>query len=274
MNGRERVNALRRPMAWSVGLAMTLGAALAGCGNNSPWPDGSEKANVIRSAMTENTPRHLDPTASYWSNDTLVTYQVYEPPYGYHYLKRPFELVPEVGRPKSSSRSTSTRTAAACPTTRRPSWSPRASTTCRSRRASCSSRTRPSRKDDTGPLPLPRHEAGRARRAAHADGVRAHRHARAGGRGLRLCAEAPRHDAHHDADLRHLLRVRARPEGLRRPDQAAKTPSCARAWTRPAWTSPSSTSAAGRWPAPPRPKSTCCACASRASTRSGSTGCR
>jgi ABC-type transport system substrate-binding protein len=45
--------------------------------------------------MIENTPRHLDPTASYWSNDTLVTYQVYEPPYGYHYLKRPFELVPK-----------------------------------------------------------------------------------------------------------------------------------------------------------------------------------
>jgi len=95
MNGREGVNALRRPVAWSVGLAMALGAALCGCGNNSPWPDGSEKTNVIRSAMTENTPRHLDPTASYWSNDTLVTYQVYEPPYGYHYLKRPFELVPK-----------------------------------------------------------------------------------------------------------------------------------------------------------------------------------
>ncbi len=69
-------------------------AALTACGN-SPWPAGSEKANVIRSAMIENTPRHLDPTASYWSNDTLVTYQVYEPLYGYHYLKRPFQLVPK-----------------------------------------------------------------------------------------------------------------------------------------------------------------------------------
>jgi hypothetical protein len=49
-----------------------------------------------------------------------------------------------------------------------------------------------------------------------------------------------------------------------------KTPSCARAWTRPAWTSPSWTSASGRWPAPARPTRTCCASASRASTRSGS----
>ena len=69
-------------------------AVLAAC-DNSPWPKGAASENTIYSAMIENTPRHLDPTASYWSNDTLVTYQVYEPPYGYHYLKRPFELVPK-----------------------------------------------------------------------------------------------------------------------------------------------------------------------------------
>ena len=94
MNGRERITSSRvRPLAWLAALAAATGL-LAGCGNN-PWPDGSEGQSVIRSAMTENTPRHVDPTASYWSNDTLVTYQVYEPPYGYHYLKRPFELVPK-----------------------------------------------------------------------------------------------------------------------------------------------------------------------------------
>ena len=79
---------------WVCGAAVFALLSLSGCGN-SPWPDGAEKANVIRSAMIENTPRHLDPTASYWSNDTLVTYQVYEPLYGYHYLKRPFQLVPK-----------------------------------------------------------------------------------------------------------------------------------------------------------------------------------
>jgi len=96
MNGPRRGDDERVrqwPKAWLACFA--LGAVLVGCGNNSPWPDGSEKENVIRSAMTENTPRHLDPTASYWSNDTLVTYQVYEPLYGYHYLKRPFQLVPK-----------------------------------------------------------------------------------------------------------------------------------------------------------------------------------
>jgi ABC-type transport system substrate-binding protein len=81
-----------RPWLWATGLALICVAS--GC-DNSPWPKGSAESNMVFSAMIENTPRHLDPTASYWSNDTLVTYQVYEPPYGYHYLKRPFELVPK-----------------------------------------------------------------------------------------------------------------------------------------------------------------------------------
>jgi ABC-type transport system substrate-binding protein len=75
-------------------LPALLLSALGAC-DNSPWPKGAASSNTIYSAMIENTPRHLDPTASYWSNDTLVTYQVYEPPYGYHYFKRPFELVPK-----------------------------------------------------------------------------------------------------------------------------------------------------------------------------------
>ena len=57
-----------------------------------PLPDSVAASNTLVSAFSQKSPRHLDPTASYWSNDTLVTYQVYEPPYGYHYLKRPFVL--------------------------------------------------------------------------------------------------------------------------------------------------------------------------------------
>ncbi len=96
MHGHEELGSPRR--AWRVlstsSLLLGLAGLLVGC-NNSPWEQGAESSNAIRSAMIENTPRHLDPTASYWSNDTLVTYQVYEPPYGYHYFKRPFELVPK-----------------------------------------------------------------------------------------------------------------------------------------------------------------------------------
>ncbi|CAD5365861.1 Peptide ABC transporter substrate-binding protein [Rubrivivax sp. A210] len=84
--------------SWRKALRLlTLAAAgwlAAGC-NNNPWPDRSAASNTLHSAVIENSPRHLDPTASYWNNDTAYTYQIYEPPYGYHYLKRPFQLIPK-----------------------------------------------------------------------------------------------------------------------------------------------------------------------------------
>ena len=78
---------------WAAVASLSLlPALLAGC-NNSPWQNGAEAENTLYSAAQESSPRHLDPTASYWSNDTPFTYQIYEPPYGYHYLKRPYELM-------------------------------------------------------------------------------------------------------------------------------------------------------------------------------------
>jgi ABC-type transport system substrate-binding protein len=77
---------------WLVALA-ALGL-LAGC-NNNPWPDEAAASNTLFTAVIENSPRHLDPTASYWNNETPYTYSIYEPPYGYHYLKRPYQLVPK-----------------------------------------------------------------------------------------------------------------------------------------------------------------------------------
>jgi ABC-type transport system substrate-binding protein len=85
---------MRFGKAWKRAAALGVAMLLTAC-DNSPWPKNAAAENTIYSAMIENTPRHLDPTASYWSNDTLVTYQVYEPLYGYHYFKRPFELVPK-----------------------------------------------------------------------------------------------------------------------------------------------------------------------------------
>ena len=73
---------------------LALPVLLVGC-NNNPLPSDAAATNTSFSAVVENSPRHLDPTASYWSNDTPYTYQIYEPLYGYHYLKRPFELVPK-----------------------------------------------------------------------------------------------------------------------------------------------------------------------------------
>jgi len=111
MHGQDHMNAsgLARAIVGATGrmitgLAVGLSALLAtGC-NNSPQPHDGPSSNTLFTAVIENSPRHLDPTASYWSNDTPYTYQIYEPLYGYHYLKRPFTLMPktaeEVVKPK------------------------------------------------------------------------------------------------------------------------------------------------------------------------------
>ena len=77
---------------WCAALAAAL--ALAAC-NNNPHPEGLASTNTLFSGVVESSPRHLDPVASYWNNDTPFTYQIYEPPYGFHLLKRPFVLVPK-----------------------------------------------------------------------------------------------------------------------------------------------------------------------------------
>lgn len=90
--------AARRPLDLLRRLALLAAMAglglLAGC-NNNPHPDGAEQSNTLFTAFTERSPRYLDPTASYSNPETAFTYQIYEPLYGYHYLKRPYALVPK-----------------------------------------------------------------------------------------------------------------------------------------------------------------------------------
>jgi ABC-type transport system substrate-binding protein len=75
--------------------AVTL---LAACGAgdsvmNSPHA-GDEQSNTLYTAFTGRSPKYLDPASSYSVDETPYTYQIYEPLYGYHYLKRPYELIP------------------------------------------------------------------------------------------------------------------------------------------------------------------------------------
>ena len=49
---------------------------------------------VYQSQMFPAPPKHLDPALSYASDESLFLMQIYEPPMGYHYLKRPYELIP------------------------------------------------------------------------------------------------------------------------------------------------------------------------------------
>jgi len=78
---------------------------LAGCGAvwNDPYPAAERGANILYSVFTER-PKHLDPAQSYATDEATFTRQVYEPPLQYHYLKRPYELIPltatEIPRPR------------------------------------------------------------------------------------------------------------------------------------------------------------------------------
>jgi len=70
-------------------------SALAACNgvSNEPVPKALLAENILFSSYSE-SPKYLDSTSSYSNNETPWTYAVYEPPLKYHYLKRPYELVP------------------------------------------------------------------------------------------------------------------------------------------------------------------------------------
>jgi len=74
---------------------LLLAGVLAGCTGvwNDPYPASDRGRNILYSAFTER-PKHLDPVQSYTEDEAQFTQQVYEPPLQYHYLKRPYELVP------------------------------------------------------------------------------------------------------------------------------------------------------------------------------------
>ena len=76
-------------------MALAAAVSLTGCQevSNNPHPLGSEATNTMFVPFFERSPKYLDPTSSYASDETPFTYQVYEPLYGYHYLKRPYELI-------------------------------------------------------------------------------------------------------------------------------------------------------------------------------------
>lgn len=73
-----------------------IAIVLAGCQDeplNDPYPQFTENENILYTAFTS-SPKHLDPAISYSSDEATFTYQIYEPPLQYHYLKRPYELIP------------------------------------------------------------------------------------------------------------------------------------------------------------------------------------
>lgn len=68
---------------------------LGACGEtfNNPHPPEPDDS-VIHYSNFQIAPKHLDPALSYASDESLLIDQIYEPPLGYHFLKRPYQLVP------------------------------------------------------------------------------------------------------------------------------------------------------------------------------------
>ncbi|TAK09197.1 MAG: peptide ABC transporter substrate-binding protein [Candidatus Manganitrophaceae bacterium] len=77
-------------------IAALLLLSFIGCAGpplNNPYPRQEEGKNILYSSFSER-PKHLDPAQSYSSNEVTFTGQIYEPPFQYHFLKRPYTLTP------------------------------------------------------------------------------------------------------------------------------------------------------------------------------------
>lgn len=67
-----------------------------GCSNN-PYPEADNEEKVLYLPFAT-PPKTLDPAISYGTADTVVTNKVYDTLLQYHYIKRPYELVPSMAK--------------------------------------------------------------------------------------------------------------------------------------------------------------------------------
>lgn len=86
---------VRRLTAMTLCVAGLMGlSACSDSGNwNNPHPDNPDNDIILYSSFSER-PKHLDPARAYSSDESTFIDQIYEPPLQYHYLKRPYELIP------------------------------------------------------------------------------------------------------------------------------------------------------------------------------------
>ncbi len=60
---------------------------------NNPYTDADSQQTVLYQSFSER-PKHLDPAMAYSENEYAFIAQIYEPPLQYHYLKRPYQIIP------------------------------------------------------------------------------------------------------------------------------------------------------------------------------------
>jgi oligopeptide transport system substrate-binding protein len=82
-------------MRWpSCLLLLPLLVACDGGPWNNPYPAGDEGQSIFYTAFSAR-PKHLDPVQAYSENEYEFLAQIYQPPLQYHYLRRPYTLVPQ-----------------------------------------------------------------------------------------------------------------------------------------------------------------------------------
>ena len=82
-------------MVWRSAFIICL-FSLVSCGEgnwNNPYPKADRLANTFYASF-DKRPKHLDPAQSYSSNEYEFIANIYMPPLQYHYLKRPYTLIP------------------------------------------------------------------------------------------------------------------------------------------------------------------------------------
>jgi ABC-type transport system substrate-binding protein len=88
-----------RRMGWGAAVLLLLTVACS----NSPYPLGDIASSTAFKAFDE-PPKYLDPVKSYYSYEAQIIDQVYEFPFEYHYLKRPYTLTPCLAEAVPASR--------------------------------------------------------------------------------------------------------------------------------------------------------------------------
>ncbi len=61
--------------------------------NNNPYPKSEKESNIYYDTFGAE-PKHLDPAIAYSSDEYVILQQIYEPSLQYHFLKRPYQLMP------------------------------------------------------------------------------------------------------------------------------------------------------------------------------------
>lgn len=83
---------MKASLTW-VFLSLFLLTACEQSAWNNPYPEEDASKRIYYDSFSER-PKHLDPVSSYSANEYVFLGQIYEPPLQYHFLKRPYELIP------------------------------------------------------------------------------------------------------------------------------------------------------------------------------------